>query len=55
MLPPFDLCSLHYHCLEANVSIVVNNGIGDVTGVFDVDIVANCGGKREGIVGDPEG
>lgn len=37
------------------MGIVVDNGIGDVTGVLDVDVVADCGGKGEGIVRDPEG
>ena len=37
------------------MSIIVDYGIGDVTGVFDVDVVADSGGKREGIVRNPEG
>ena len=36
------------------MGIIVNNSIGDVAGVLDVDVVADSGGKGEGIVGDPE-
>ena len=53
-LPSFKLCALHNHWSEANMHIVVYDGVSDVGRVLDIDIVTDCGGVRKYVVRDPE-
>ena len=53
-LPSLNLRALHDDRPEPDVHIVVDDRIGDIAGMLDVDIVADCGRQGEGLVRHPE-
>ena len=53
-VPSLDLRSFHDDWPEADVGIIVDDRVGDVARVLNVDIVSNGGGQRERIIRHPE-
>lgn len=48
------MSTFHNYAFEANVSIVVDDGVGDVARVLYVDVVTYGRAEREGLIRYPE-
>ena len=52
-LPSFDLSSFHDNWLEANVTVVIDDSIGDAAGMFNINVVSDGCGEGKSIIGYP--